>query len=100
MRVTFMRVGHSRLEAVDFEPVVLEAEVAEHVVERAVLEHEDDDVVDLVERGDEVVDFDLDEPGQDLGPAAEEGPNQAHEAGDRCADGSHELAGQGSATPH
>ena len=42
-------VRHARLQPVDVRSLGLEREVPEHVVEGAVLEHEDDDVVDLAE---------------------------------------------------
>jgi hypothetical protein len=69
------------VQAVHFEAAFLESEVAQHVVERSVLEHQDDDVLDLVERRDRVVDVDPDKANRDFGPAAEEGPEQAHDAG-------------------
>jgi len=49
--LALVAVRHARLQAVDVRAGALEAEVAEHVVERAVLEHEDDDVLDLLQVG-------------------------------------------------
>jgi hypothetical protein len=62
------------------------------VIERPVLEHEDDDVLDLVERRDGLVEVDLDRAGGGLLPAAEERAEEPDDAGDCCADGSHDLA--------
>jgi hypothetical protein len=49
VRLAAVDVCHARLQAVDVGPAGLDRQVAEHVVERAVLEHEHDDVVDLAE---------------------------------------------------
>ena len=43
------RVRHPRLEAVDFVAAVLERQVAEHVVKRPVLQHQHDDVLDVLQ---------------------------------------------------
>ena len=52
VRLALVAVRHARLQAVDVGPPRFEAEVPEHVVERPVLEHEHDDVVDLAEVGE------------------------------------------------
>jgi hypothetical protein len=44
-------IGEPRTQAVDVRATALEREIAEHVVEGAVLEHQDDDMVDLLEVG-------------------------------------------------
>ena len=45
-------VRHARLQPVDVGPPRFERQIPEHVVERPVLEHEHDDVVDLAEVGE------------------------------------------------
>ena len=74
VRTALVLVRHSLSQAVDVRPVRSEAQVAEHVVERAVLEHQHDDVLDLVEGSDRFVELDLDETRRGLGSAREEGP--------------------------
>ena len=44
-----MLVGELRPQTIDVAATTLEREIPEHVVEGAVLEHQDDDVVDLLE---------------------------------------------------
>ena len=44
-----MFVGELRPQTIDVAATTLEREIPEHVVEGAVLEHQDDDVVDLLE---------------------------------------------------
>jgi hypothetical protein len=61
------------------------------VVERAVLEHEHDDVLDLVERVDRVVELDLDEAGGRLRRSSEMRAEEARQARKECADASHDL---------
>ena len=46
-----MLVGELRPQAIDLAATTLEREIPEHVVEGAILEHQDDDVVDLLEVG-------------------------------------------------
>ncbi len=46
-----MLVGELRPQTVDIAATTLEREIPEHVVEGAILEHQDDDVVDLLEVG-------------------------------------------------
>jgi len=72
VRATVVLVRHAVAQAVDVEPVLLEVEVAKHVVERAVLEHEHDHVLDVVERCDGLVDLDLHPADGGVRPAAEE----------------------------
>jgi hypothetical protein len=58
--VVVVGVGHVRREPVQLRAPAGELQIAEHVVERPVLQHQDDDVVDAVECLDRSVDFDLD----------------------------------------
>jgi hypothetical protein len=53
--LALIRVRHRGLQTVNVGSAGLETEIPEHVVERAVLEHQDDDVVDLFEVCDRVV---------------------------------------------
>jgi hypothetical protein len=62
------------------------------VIEGAVFQHEDDDVLDLVQRRDRVVDRDLNEAGGRLRSASEQGFEQCEKAKKSCAEGSHRLA--------
>ena len=55
IRAAFVLVRHPLAKPVDVEAVVFQPEVSEHVVEGAVLEHQHDDVLDLVERADGLV---------------------------------------------
>ncbi len=46
-----MLVGELRPQTIDIAATTLEREIPEHVVEGAILEHQDNDVVDLLEVG-------------------------------------------------
>jgi hypothetical protein len=78
-------VGHLGSKPVDVGTLAVEAEVAEHVVERPVLHHEDDDVLDLVESGDGLVHVDFDEAGP-LRTSTKQTPHDREDASADAAD--------------